>query len=187
MSVNLLGLIWRWRAQQKQDYAVRRAVNHAIKRTKAKERESNEKSMIRMRSQLREAEEQIRRLEIVVRDDRQFLAELSKGEAEAQRKKDLELCAKLVSKSTNEMNQLQQKLPAQDHSLINMVCMWKTKKIITTAAQNVDLDGTRHTCVDTRNLSLVFRLSLCYPHNVSTNVIADICRIPKARWTRMRP
>ena len=57
-NVNTMMLVWRWRAQQRQECAVARAEAKAIKDARATEAMVHAKTTIRLRQQLREAEEQ---------------------------------------------------------------------------------------------------------------------------------
>jgi len=140
-NVNVMMLVWRWRAKQKQEHAVARAVVEAIRDTKATETMVHAKTTIRLRQQLREAEEQVRRLEIIVRDDRQFFANLAKEESEAERKSDLERCVKLSRKGTEAMREVKKLLPANESNLINLTAMARMREMVKAAADIVDLDG----------------------------------------------
>ena len=94
-----------------------------------------------LRLQLREAEEQVRRLEFIVRDDRQFFANLAKEESEAERKSDLERCVKLSRKGTEAMREVKKLLPANESNLINLTAMARMREMVKAAADIVDLDG----------------------------------------------
>jgi len=78
--IHLQRLVWNWKTQQKKEQAVAQAVKDAVKTTLNESKIEYERQISKLREKLRESQESIRKLEIIVRDDRQFFQQIAEAE-----------------------------------------------------------------------------------------------------------